>query len=933
MDNTQQPHSGIYLISLFFKMIYLMLAELWKPLSVALLFMMYAFAPYIAILLIAGAISIILLICTLILRVRFILKQLKEPSIFLAIVPSDITLQSHFSTEQLFTTLYKITQPSSWIDNNIGNKKSMSFELVSTKHDGIRYVIKTSISNAALIKKSLRSYLPYVDIREIDDYLPESEKEMGKGKWWQIVELKLSKHFAVPLVTQANYQDYDPIAYITGNMTQLSQKDLISMQLVITPVYSNTHPRYWDDIGVIISAYKQGKDISPLLNRSRNLLKQAFKALVLFIPKLFLFLMMLPLQILVYLFSSDKRVDPLPLRIFELTADPKRTHKELSPTEQEFQRTVGTKVMSNLYEVSLRFLVVGDTSQEIDDRTRGFISSLAPFENMNQRLLTRSSRIISLLNHVPWFSKKYFGLKYLFFKHRLLSLFQNPLFSVAEIASLYHFPYTLTTKTEDMVKIKTPDLPAPLSLKKDDGSLDIVFAKNTYAGREIPIGLSLAERKRHVYMIGKTDMGKSTTVEQMVYQDIVNGKAVCVIDAHGDLVKGLLGKIPSKRKQDVIYFDPLDKEYPIGLNILNPATKFDSDIEEDHEWITSSLMSIFMKLTPKDLWGPRLEHILRNATLTALQTPSPTLFTIQQLLTVRSFQREIAAKLTDPILKQFWEKEFKLFGSMQQASVISPLTHRIGKFVTSIMSRHIVLQKKSTLSIDKVMDEGKILLCNLSKGNLGEERSQFFGGLITSLIQLAAFRRAAMPESERKDFFLYIDEFQNFATPAFVDILSEARKYHLYGTYSHQSTEQIDEKLLKLILANVGNYISFRTGPDDEETLLPYFEPEVSKGMFLNLSPHHFFIKVSNEFSESAYTGETMPLDVPYNKTVADWIIENTRKQYSIARAEVEREIQQLFGGQAKTTPPSQESQDKPNTTKEKPLKKGKTNVKDEGMD
>jgi hypothetical protein len=271
--------------------------------------------------------------------------------------------------------------------------------------------------------------------------------------------------------------------------------------------------------------------------------------------------------------------------------------------------------------------------------------------------------------------------------------------------------------------------------------------------------------------------------------------------------------------------------------------------------------------------------------------------TIQKLLTNTAYRQSVTATLKDPVLKQFWVDEFKMFGHMQKADMISPLTNKLGEFITSPMSRHILLQAESTIHLSDILDNEKILLVNLSKGNLGEERSGFFGTLIISLIQMAAYQRAQVPENKRRDFFLYIDEFQNFANAHFADIFSEARKFHVFIIPSHQNVAQIEDvKTAKVVLGNSGTIISLKNGPDDEAVILPFMEPEVKKGEIVNLPPHHFFMKVTNEDSEDAFSGETVPLDVKGSDRISDFVIANTRKNYATSRAIVEKQLNILFG-------------------------------------
>lgn len=472
---------------------------------------------------------------------------------------------------------------------------------------------------------------------------------------------------------------------------------------------------------------------------------------------------------------------------------------------------------------------------------------------------------------------------------------ENPILSSSEISDLYHFPYTDITKTEGMVKSRSKELPSPLSMKKSTTNLDVLVGKNSYGGEETPIGLSLHQRQTHTYLIGKTGMGKSTMLENMIYQDMVNGKGLAFIDPHGDLVKNLLTVVPKQRRKDVIYFDPSDKAYPIGLNILSPGIKF-ADQDDTHEWITSATLSVFSKITPQQYWGPRLEHILRNTILTTLHTPSPVLYTMQRLLTDKNYVKQISATLPDPVLKQFWEKEFNKMGSLQQSQAIAPITHRLGKFITNKMSRNILLQEKSTINMQQIMDEGKILLVNLSKGDLVEDVSEFFGTVLTSLIHVSAYQRSHIPEQKRRNFFVYIDEFQNFATPTFGKIMSEGRKFHVSLIASHQNIAQIeDTSLLKTIAGNAGTIISLKAGPDDEKFILPFVSPEVEKGDVVNLAPYQFFMKATNEDSEDAFSGETIPLEVKGDENVAKKVIAYTRENYGAPKAQVEKNLEQLF--------------------------------------
>ncbi len=297
-----------------------------------------------------------------------------------------------------------------------------------------------------------------------------------------------------------------------------------------------------------------------------------------------------------------------------------------------------------------------------------------------------------------------------------------------------------------------------------------------------------------------------------------------------------------------------------------------------------------------------MEHILECATLTALQLPNPSLYTLQKLLTNKRYMRESLKVIKDPVLKEFWLTEMLPLGEAQLATTVAPLTHRLGKFIVDPMSRNILLQQKSTLRLSEIMDDGKILLVNLSKGDVGEDKSQFFGTILTSLIWMAAYQRTHIAEKKRRDFYLYIDEFQNFAAPGFADITSEGRKFHIPLIASHQNIAQIeDQNLLKIIAGNSHTIICLRASPSDEAFILPFMEPAVEKGNIVNLSPHHFFMKTVTDESELAFSGVTVPLECAESTETSGQVIAASRKKYGTPRKDVEAYLDSIFSGKEPT--------------------------------
>lgn len=773
---------------------------------------------------------------------------------FLEIKPTDRTLKSPLSTNQLFSVLHSLERPDfSWF---INSKRTISFELVSTKEDGIRYVLRVPARETSTVKKSLLAYLPGIEIKEVSDYLTTQQGV--------IKELRLTKPYVFPLEDQASLNQYDPIAYMTAHMTKLSENELIALQFICIPVHDNSHSYIWNHINKLKNLLLNNRDITDEIAKS-SALNSIFKLLADYL----LFLILSPVSIIAWTIGNN-RGTLLPTWVFNSSGN--KQLNEVGMQKQQLYQAIQSKINQPLFEVTVRFFAVTNDKADTDNRLKGILSSFDTFSSSQQSLKVKN----------PLFSlpEKF---KALLLKNRLSLLGGNLILSVSELSSLYHLPYTLTTKTEDLLQVKSPQLPPPLSLKKSNVDLDIVFAKNKYGETVTPIGSTLEERRRHTYIIGATGTGKSTLLLHMINQDITNGRNLAVIDPHGELVERLLGIIPKSRRKDIVYVDPYDIEFPIGLNLLElPKGLSGVELQREKDFITSNLISVFHKLYDARYSGPRMEHILRNVILTALELEKPTLFTIYELLTKVKYRKSVTSNLQDEVLKTFWKNEFDSFGSFQRAEQISPITNKLGRFLTTAMTRNILNQRESKLDFADVMNNGKILLCNLSKGKVGEDVSYFLGSLIIAKIQLTALRRIHIPQEKRSDFFLYIDEFQNFATTSFAQVLSEARKYRLSAILAHQNTVQIENDLLETIIGNSGTLISFRTtSPNDENKVLPIFAPEVEKGQIANLPSYHFYMKINALKPQDAFTGEIDDFPLKEDDEIVKEVISISRKRYS----------------------------------------------------
>jgi len=810
--------------------------------------------PY-ALILCAIGIAIFLIYTAL--RFWLIFQESSAPHTFLELTPLASTQKSSFTTTQLFTAIHGLARQRSWVDRALCIGKNYAFEIVSTKSDGIRYISRLPVDDSEIVKKHLVAYLPGIKISEIRDYLPSLQVNA-----MHVTELQLTNHFAYPLKKQENLEEYDPIAYITATMTKLMPQELVAFQVVVSPVDASTIA----EIRRIQALFLAQKDV---IGSIRG--KQGGAQIFLFVLSICLRILMLPIGIVIFLLTEGREGPFLPFPGETKGPVQHNAYKDL------IEGQIKQKIDQQLFVTSLRFATaVGDagTRKRIE---KGFTSALSPFTNAN----AQSFRIRKYLRLAV--IEKF---KTSLFSHRLPSLVRAPILSSSEISDIYHFPFTNTTKTEDLIKVQSKELPAPLSLKNTQ-NLDVVFGKNTYGNVTTDIGLTDEDRSRHVYIIGQTGSGKSTIMYHMAHDDIQKGRGVALVDPHGDLAEELVGSVPEKRINDLIYFNPFDIKYPVGINLLElTPTNDKDDLELEKELVCESVISIFRKVFSKDdnVDAHRIEYILRNTIYTAFTVPDATIFTVYDLLNDPAFQREVTAKLDDENLVHFWKNEFGRAGSYQIVKMVSGVTARVGRFLFSPTAKRILEQPHSTINFDNILASGKILLCNLAEGKLGEDTSQLLGTTVIAKIQQAAHRRARVQSSERIPFYLFIDEFQNFATAPFTKLLSGGRKFGLRITIAEQSTsQQSDRNVVHVILANTGTVICFRTAsPVDEVLMLPQFEPAVTGRDIVNLPRYHFYIKLSAVDPGEPLSGETLPMVVPRDHDNFNRLIVASRTNYAI---------------------------------------------------
>lgn len=466
-------------------------------------------------------------------------------------------------------------------------------------------------------------------------------------------------------------------------------------------------------------------------------------------------------------------------------------------------------------------------------------------------------------------------------------------FSPDEIATIFHLPY----KEEGISQISqmsAKTAPAPENIPDDieNDNTIAVFGETNYQNKNSAFGLKTSDRRRHLYIVGKTGVGKSKLIELLIKSDLENGRGVVLLDPHGDLSQEVLALVPSSRKHEVVYFNPADAEYPVGFNPMEGVSTF-----EFKQNVVAGFISIFKKLFGFN-WNERLEHVLRYTTLALLDYPASNILGITRMLSDNQFRQEVIQYISDPQVKKFWTTEFASWNEQFAQQAIAPIINNVGQFIANPIIRHIVGQSKTGFSLGDILNGKKIFIANLSIGKLGEENSALLGSMLITKIWQTAMARASVNEEDRKDVFMYVDEFQNFATSAFANIFSEARKYRLNLTVSHQYMQQLPSEVRSTIFGNVGSIVSFRVGGEDAQILAKEFEPVFATGDFLNLDSRNFYIKMSVDgITARPFSGNTITLKTPPDN-FRNEIIENSRKKYSKREKGVAEEIEKWERGE-----------------------------------
>jgi hypothetical protein len=490
------------------------------------------------------------------------------------------------------------------------------------------------------------------------------------------------------------------------------------------------------------------------------------------------------------------------------------------------------------------------------------------------------------------------------------------LLNIEEVATMYHLPHT-TVETPYILwaTSQTAEPPANLPIVSKEYRADVSPIANTnFRGHNTMFGMPRSDRGRHLYIIGQTGVGKSGLLELLTISDIYSPFGFAVIDPHGDYAQNILRRIPSERAQDVIYFNPADTEFPVAFN---PMEVSDPKLKNH---TASELIGVLKRMF--ESWGPRLEYILRYSLLALLDYPNATMLDITRILTDKKFRMEVLSYVQDPVVQNFWTIEFASWNDKFAAEAVAPVLNKVGAFTANPLVRNIIGQPKSSFNIRQIMDERKILIVNLTRGLVGEDNASILGALLVTKIQLGAMSRADVPADQRWPFYLYVDEFQNFATDSFATILSEARKYGLNLTVANQYISQMPIEVKDAVFGNVGSIVAFRMGADDARSMQRYFEPKFLEYDLVHMHNRHFVISMTIEGEKvPAFSAVSLNLP-PQNTDYTDMIVERSRAQYAVSRSFVERYVNERYSTHAplpKPAPTQRPTQPAPATAAAKP--------------
>ncbi len=725
-----------------------------------------------------------------------------------------------------------------------GRKDHFSFEIVRSQDGLISFYVVVPQYLASFTEQQIHAQFPSAQVEIVSDYNIFSPKNVVLSAY-----ASLKKIHILPIKTYLNL-NVDPLNAITNPLTKIAEDDGAVIQII-----ARSAKKEWHHFPAKVAYHmQQGKSFSEAISEAKfNLLREISK-------------------IFSEAFKSEKK---------KKEREEEKKQRQLSPMEQEMVKSIESKNSKAGLDVNIRIIVSAKTKEMAKTYLENITNSFAQYTlyhygNGFNFSITSSEKIVND------------------FIYRSFDEETSFILNTEELTSIFHFPLPIT-ETPNIRWLIARKAPAPVEVPKEG----IILGKNIYRGEETLIRIKRDDRRRHVYIIGKTGTGKTVLISNMVKQDILNGEGVGVIDPHGDLIEDILSCIPKERVEDVILFDASDTERPIGLNMLEAKT------EAQKDFAVQEMIAIFYKLFPPEIIGPMFEHNMRNVMLTLMadiKNPG-TIAEIPRMFSDPDYAKVWVEKLKDPVVRAFWEKEMARTTEFHKSEMLGYLISKVGRFVENELMRNIIGQAHSGIDFREVMDKQKILLVNLSKGKIGEVNANLLGLVIVSKLQMAAMARADLPEAERKDFYLYIDEFQNFITDSIATILSEARKYRLCLTLAHQYLGQLlvsssvigggggEARIRDAVLGTVGTFITFKIGIEDAEILAKEYKPVFNEYDLVNVEKFNAYVKllVDNQ-PIRPFSMVTLP-PKPGDRKIAEMVRQLSRLKYGRPKALVEKEI------------------------------------------
>ena len=762
--------------------------------------------------------------------------------------------KKELAAEQMFASLHGILRDKRELRSSGGMQEHVSFEIAAVGKL-IRFYVWVPKHLQNFVEGQIYAQYPTVQIHEADE---DYTKRQFSHDVVYTAELIPTDNEMLPIKTFQSFE-VDPLAGITATLAKLEDSDEeVWIQVLARPIADSWHKR----ASSYASSIKSGAPIMGDVFGGAG----------------------------VYILRAIEALWKAPEESAKPTAP-----KELSERDKTRITEIEKKSTKLGYQVKIRIAYLGSNQQAAKLRMQAIVGAFKQFNstNLNGFKVSNASFRQEEINK---YTARFF-------------IDKGYILNIEELASVFHLPHT-NVETPNIVwaSSKTAEPPSNLPVLTGDASIDeevSAFGLTNFRGINQQFGLWRYDRSRHVYIIGQTGAGKSGLLELFALSDVYHNQGYAIIDPHGDFAVNNLKFIPAHRIKDVVYFNPADTAYPLGFNpmeVINPSMKNN---------ISSEIIGVLKRMFGES-WGPRLEYILRYTILALLDHPNTTMLDITRMLTDKKFRKEVLATCRDTVVLQFWNVEFASWNDKFQAEAIAPVLNKVGAFVANPIIRNIIGQPKSTFNIRQIMDEGKILIVNLSKGLIGEDNAGILGAFLVTKIQLAAMSRSDIPElKDRRPFYLYVDEFQNFATDSFATILSEARKYGLNLTVANQYISQMQENVRDAVFGNVGTTISFRVSADDAPILAKQFEPQFEAADLLQMHNRSFVINMVIK-GEKAPAFSATTLTIPQSQT--DYfvqIVDNSRLAYSRPRSEVETEIQELIAPRNQTQAPQSATQAK----------------------